>query len=89
MVVRLFGLIARSAVHRKPIFESAFLALYVVYKKYFEAGPIDRLREFVPSGSLVIEVGANVGFFRFALPNGWATGAKSYRSNRRIETTIA
>jgi hypothetical protein len=52
MVVRLFGLIARSAVHRKPIFESAFLALYVVYKKYFEAGPIDRLREFVPSGSL-------------------------------------
>jgi FkbM family methyltransferase len=68
LVVRLFGLIARSGVHRKPIFESAFLALYAVYKKFFEAGPIDRLREFVPSGSLVIDVGANVGFFslRFA-----------------------
>ena len=39
-----------------------------IYKQYFEAGPIDRLQEFVPSGSLVIDVGANVGFFslRFA-----------------------
>ncbi|WP_181167091.1 FkbM family methyltransferase [Mesorhizobium sp. B2-8-3] len=38
------------------------------YKRYFEAGPIDQLREFVPGGSLVIDVGANVGFFtlRFA-----------------------
>jgi FkbM family methyltransferase len=68
LVVRLFGLVARLGVHRIPIFERGFLALYSVYKKYFEAGPIDRLNEFVPSGSLVIDVGANVGFFslRFA-----------------------
>jgi hypothetical protein len=41
---------------------------YLVQKQYFEAGPIDRLREFVPAGSLVIDVGTNVGFFslRFA-----------------------
>jgi FkbM family methyltransferase len=67
-VVGLFGLIARLGVHRIPIFERGFLALYSVYKQYFEAGPIDRLAEFVPNQSLVIDVGANVGFFslRFA-----------------------
>jgi FkbM family methyltransferase len=68
LLVRLFGLVARPGIHRMPFFEPAFLALYSAYKKCFEAGPIDRLREFVPSGSLVIDVGANVGFFslRFA-----------------------
>src|SRR5437588_5448029 len=67
-VVRLFGMIARLGVHRIPIFERGFLALYSTYKQYFEAGPIDRLAEFVPNRSLVIDVGANVGFFslRFA-----------------------
>jgi FkbM family methyltransferase len=65
--VRLFGLVAKL-VHRFPWLNRAFLALYAIYKEYFEAGPIDRLREFVPSGSLAIDVGANVGFFslRFA-----------------------
>jgi FkbM family methyltransferase len=50
------------------LFDRLFLASYAMYKEYFEAGPIDRLREFVPVGSLVIDVGANVGFFslRFA-----------------------
>jgi FkbM family methyltransferase len=67
-VVGLFGVVARLGVHRIPIFERGFLALYSVYKRYFEAGPIDRLKEFVPNASLVIDVGANVGFFslRFA-----------------------
>lgn len=67
-VVGLFGVVARLGVHRIPIFERGFLALYSVYKRYFEAGPIDRLVEFVPNRSLVIDVGANVGFFslRFA-----------------------
>jgi FkbM family methyltransferase len=42
--------------------------IYEIYKRCFEAGPIERLKEFVPIGSLVIDVGANVGFFsvRFA-----------------------
>jgi len=66
--VRLFGLVAKSGVHRLPVIDRGFLALYAAYKKYFEAGPIDRLQEFVPSGSIVMDVGANVGFFslRFA-----------------------
>jgi FkbM family methyltransferase len=66
--VRLFGMVAELGVHRLPGFDRLFLALYGAYKKHFEAGPIERLREFVPPGSVVIDVGANVGFFalRFA-----------------------
>jgi FkbM family methyltransferase len=66
--VRLFGVVARSGLHRLPVIDRSFLALYAAYKRYFEAGPIKRLQEFVPEGSLVIDVGANVGFFsvRFA-----------------------
>jgi FkbM family methyltransferase len=66
--VKLFALIARLGVDRIPGFNRAFLACYAIYKRYFEAGPIDRLRDFVPDGCLVIDVGANVGFFslRFA-----------------------
>ena len=45
-----------------------FFAGYELYKSTFEAGPIAALRAYAPSGSLVIDVGANVGFFteRFA-----------------------
>jgi FkbM family methyltransferase len=66
--VRLFGLTAKLGLQRLPVFKPVFLACYGVYKRWFEAGPIDRLNEFVPTGSLVIDVGANVGFFsiRFA-----------------------
>jgi FkbM family methyltransferase len=66
--VKLFGLVAKLGLHRLPGLNRVFLLFYAVYKQHFEAGPIDRLREFVPSGSLVIDVGANVGFFsvRFA-----------------------
>lgn len=66
--VKLFSLAARMRLHRIPLFNRAFLASYSIYKQYFEAGPIDGLKEFVPPGALVIDVGANVGFFavRFA-----------------------
>ena len=40
-----------------------FLAAYSVYKARIEAGPVDRLKEFVPPGSTTVDVGANVGFF--------------------------
>lgn len=45
-----------------------FFALYDLYKAWLEAGEIDGLRRWVPPGSVVIDVGANVGFFslRFA-----------------------
>jgi FkbM family methyltransferase len=67
-VQRINATSAKLGLRRSPVFNRVFLACYAIYKQYFEAGPIDRLREFVPDGSLVIDVGANVGFFslRFA-----------------------
>lgn len=66
--VQLFGLATRLGVHRLPMFDRLFLVFYAGYKRHFEAGPIERLRAFIPDGSVVIDVGANVGFFsvRFA-----------------------
>jgi FkbM family methyltransferase len=61
--VQLFGLLATLRIDRLPLFRSLFLAFYTIYKQHFEAGPIERLREFIPEGSVVIDVGANVGFF--------------------------
>src|ERR1700704_617117 len=47
--VGLFGVVARLGLHRLPLIDRAFLALYALYKQYIEAGPINRLREFAPS----------------------------------------
>ena len=68
MAVNLFGLITKLGLRRVPLFNRVFLVSYDIYKRYVEAGPIDRLQEFVPHGSVVVDVGANVGFFslRFA-----------------------
>ncbi|TIX77864.1 MAG: hypothetical protein E5V24_27525, partial [Mesorhizobium sp.] len=52
--IRLYVLTAKLGLQRLPLFHRAYLALYPLYKGYFEAGPIDQLREFVPDGSLVI-----------------------------------
>ena len=67
ITVKLFGAIATLNV-KSPLFDRAFLALYSAYKKYIEAGPINRLQDFVVPGTVVFDVGANVGFFsrRFA-----------------------
>ncbi|QFI75627.1 FkbM family methyltransferase [Bradyrhizobium betae] len=65
--VKLFGLVAQIGFNSR-LFRRVFLAFYSVYKSRLEAGPVDELRRFVPEGSVVIDVGANVGFFslRFA-----------------------
>jgi FkbM family methyltransferase len=93
--VKSFSLVARAGVHRTPPFDRLFLALYDLYKLHFEAGPIDRLRDFVPSGSLVIDVGANVGFFsvRFADwigPEGRVIAIEpEEENNRNLVNTLA
>lgn len=45
-----------------------FRHLYDVYKTHFEAASVDRLRPWIKAGTIVIDVGANIGFFtiRFA-----------------------
>jgi FkbM family methyltransferase len=74
--VKLFGLATKLGLQRLPLFDRVFLALYALYKAHFEAGPIDRLSEFVPAGSLVIDVGANVGFFSLRFARWVGSGGK-------------
>ena len=64
-----YAALARTGIMRQAWARRAFLAAYSGYKIWIEAGPVDRLREFVPAGSTVVDVGANVGFFtmKFAL----------------------
>lgn len=58
-----YGLLARTGLMRQPWARRAFIEIYALYKTWVEAGPIDRLKDFVTPGSLVIDVGANIGFF--------------------------
>jgi FkbM family methyltransferase len=62
------ALLVRSGVMRLPFARRAFVYAYTWYKERIEAGPVEALRKFIPGGTLVIDVGANIGFFttRFA-----------------------
>ena len=41
----------------------AFEAAYLGYKRFIEAGAVTGLRDHVATGSTVIDVGANIGYF--------------------------
>lgn len=58
-----YAVLARTGIMRKAWARRGFLAVYSAYKTWIEAGPVDRLKELVPPGSTVVDVGANVGFF--------------------------
>jgi FkbM family methyltransferase len=90
--VQLFGLVAKLGVHRLPVFDRIFLALYTGYKRHFEAGPIERLQDFIPIGSVVVDVGANVGFFSFRFAQWVGDGGEVISiepEDRNYETLIS
>jgi FkbM family methyltransferase len=60
-----YGALARTGIMKQAWARRVFLAAYSAYKAWIEAGPVDRLKDFVPPGSTVVDVGANVGFFTF------------------------
>jgi FkbM family methyltransferase len=55
--------VERSGVLRLPGMRQAFEAAYRAYKQRIEAPYIHALQAYVPPGSIVIDVGANIGFF--------------------------
>jgi len=63
-----YALLTRTGIMRLPVLRRAFHSAYEFYKLRFEAPSVDGLRGLVPEGSLVVDVGANIGFFtlRFA-----------------------
>src|ERR1700730_10741632 len=90
--VQLFALAAKLGVHRLPVFERVFIVLYAGYKRHFEAGPIERLQELIPQESLVIAVGANVGFFALRFAQWVGVGGEVIAiepEDRNYETLVA
>lgn len=72
VLLHVYGLARRSGLFETSWGRRIFEWAYEGYKKWVEATDIQILREFVQPSTLVIDVGANVGFFavRFA---GWVT----------------
>ncbi|MCW8951374.1 MAG: FkbM family methyltransferase [Rhodospirillales bacterium] len=68
ILLGLYALIRRSGFLQTSLGRWLFERAYDSYKEIMEAGEVDALNRFVPSGSVVIDVGANTGFFtrRFA-----------------------
>ncbi len=67
---------------------SLFLTTYDWYKLFVEAGNIQSLRNYVKSGEVVIDIGANVGFFtkrfaRWVSDGGFVIAAEPETSNFR------
>jgi FkbM family methyltransferase len=60
--------VSKAGLLEHPLARRAFESAYLTYKLLIEAGPVARLQSVVPSGSTVVDVGANIGFFslRFA-----------------------
>lgn len=55
--------LARSGALSSPVGRGLFHKAYALYKRLVEAGPVDRLEQFVAPGTVVVDVGANIGFF--------------------------
>jgi FkbM family methyltransferase len=67
-LIKLYSRLQSSHVMQSEMGQCLFEHAYSVYKILLEAGPVERLRSYVLPRSLVIDVGANIGFFtlRFA-----------------------
>ena len=59
----LYSILSKAGFFSSPTGRKFFLLAYNYYKRFIEAGPVDGLRRFVSTHSVVIDVGANVGFF--------------------------
>jgi FkbM family methyltransferase len=68
MLLGLFAVVRRTGILNSAAGRWLFELGYDGYKRLIEAGAIDRLGAHIGAGSIVIDVGANVGFFttRFA-----------------------
>jgi FkbM family methyltransferase len=94
------GLLAYRALAKSGVLSNGrarglFLKAYALYKRVLEAGPVDELRRFVDPGTVVVDVGANVGFFTLSFaewvgPTGRVIAVEPDRENfEALERAIA
>jgi FkbM family methyltransferase len=76
LLAGLYGLVRRTGVFSKPAGRWAFERAYGLYKDFIEAGPVDRLREYVPANACVLDVGANIGWFAVRLGRWVGSGGR-------------
>jgi FkbM family methyltransferase len=62
-LLKAYGAVSRTGVLDHRVVQRLYGRLYFVYKRRIEAGSLSALLETVAPGSVVIDVGANIGFF--------------------------
>jgi len=73
-LIGVYASAAKVGVFDRPRAQRGFESAYLAYKSLAEAGPIAGLRQLVPEGATVIDVGANIGFFTVRFGRWVGTG---------------
>lgn len=69
-------LIRSSGLLRTKIGQTAYLSLYLLYKRHLEAGPIKPLKQLIRPGGSVVDIGAHVGFFTLQFADWVSDGGR-------------
>jgi FkbM family methyltransferase len=62
-LLKAYGAVTRTGVLDHPAVQRLYSRFYFVYKRRVEAGSLSALTALIPPGSVVIDVGANIGYF--------------------------
>lgn len=62
-LLKAYGAVSRTGVLDRPFVQRLYGRLYFVYKRRIEAGSLSAVLDAVTPGSVVIDVGANIGYF--------------------------
>lgn len=87
-LLKIYALVERTGLLSTSMGRSLFFAAYGWYKLFIEVGNIRSLRSYVKPGEIVIDIGANVGFFtkqfaRWVNGSGFVIAVEPEESNYR------
>lgn len=80
-VFQVFAIAANKLIHSSGLLstkagQTAYLSLYLLYKRHLEAGPIKPLKQLIRPGGSVIDIGAHVGFFTLQFADWVSDGGR-------------